>query len=379
MSWECPECGSNVNDKYLQCDCGYREENLIPTYNVKNSTTQQYEQNQQKTNSEIKHKKAKSFFKKLIIFFVAFNLFTYGSFIARQSIGHPHFAGKALVASAFLTSMMYVTPLLKVFGPESFIVAPFDGTKKTLLSLGKSFFPKNDAEGALHAYGVEKYEWDSFYNIEFKKIARGKKRTSPDIYISLTESLFSLLEPLASMPLKDEKLRTKRLLHFLVAADRYIWLRARTLEIIASTRKNTKEQSLSNHPFVSNQKEMRRLRQILGWYKHLKEFCQKNEKTAYDLLESRNHPAWCYESQLLYDATLWLNARSILTNSLLCTDPEIKLFLDNREILLKDVINSDNVPEKHKKIIINELQNSSAKNIYKFVFFEIQKECFEKK
>ncbi|MDH5525091.1 MAG: hypothetical protein OEY01_14030 [Desulfobulbaceae bacterium] len=377
MSWECPECGAFVGDDDIQCVCGYRDEEYVENSNSGGEGQANTVSEPDATSRIAEDKRAKSIIKKIVIFFVAFNLLTYGSFIARQSLGRPHFVGKAFAASALLTSIVYVTPLRKIFGPESFVVAPFDGAKRFMLSLGREFIPEDDAEGVLHAYVIAKYEWDNYYITEFEKVAKGYGHTSPVVFLALTESLFSLLEPLSSMPVKDEKLRSKRLLHFLVAADRYIWLRNRTLEIIASSIENPPKQSLSNHPFVSSESEISRVQKILSMYASLKAFCKEKEKKAYELLVSRSHPAWIYESRMIYDATLWVNARKILVHESPCSGPEAKMFLDNRNILIKDVLSSVSTPEKHKRIIENEILKSSKVSIYSFVYTKIKKECLE--
>ncbi len=374
MSWKCPECGSTVSSESTQCVCGYRE---IEEYGQESIEAEGREQ--ENVIRVLMQPKAKSVIRKAILVFVVFNLLTYGSFIARQTAGRPYFLGTALMSGALLTSILYVSPLSTILGPNNFVAAPFNGLKNALIYLGRKNFPDNDAEGDLHTYIIAKYEWDNFYGTKFQKISKGKgqSRSSINKLMLLSDELYSLLEPLATKPLKNEDLRRRRLFHFLTAADRYIWLRSRILEIDALARKRNEKQSIANHPFVSSSEEIQRVEQIMRWYVDLKEFCQENEKIACELLESKSDPAWFFESKLIYDATLWINGRRILTNKLRCTDSEIDFFLSSRETILEDVITSPSVPASHRQVIINNVQKSSNKNIYKFVFNTLQKECFE--
>ncbi|MRR36370.1 hypothetical protein EG829_17200 [bacterium] len=126
---------------------------------------------------------------------------------------------------------------------------------------------------------------------------------------------------------------------------------------LAGERNNT-------HPFLKDPKEIARLEEILRVFSTFREQIKTREPEGLKYFNSLPE-RWYGDLNVIYTATLYILIHRDITETLLCDDHIIKLYLETRNSLLYDVANDPRLASEKKREIEDDLGSSLDSGLVK--------------
>lgn len=305
--------------------------------------------------------------KKFIKLFILFNVLIFALVIATNSIGRPYPIAKVYLSSATTVFYVYIVPSTKIFGPYNILSKPFFPVVNFLYENGMKYLPDNDAERQIW---WSRIRFNEFYHcvqptlLDYIGRRIDASKVNPEEYLRWTDEIYSHLEPMAKLSIKDPVFKGLRFKTYNDIAWSYTRARGSLIYRIYSPI-NSKKYPY-NEAFVNNEKEINKLENVLDWYLALKEN-PENNKQVKSLLKSAK---WHLDYILIERLTIEILASKIIHNEFKCNNL-VRLNLQARDILVNKAPNDSRIPKYHK-YRINLALNSG---LNKFVMQTIDITC----
>ena len=286
----------------------------------------------------------------VFLFFFLMNLVINLNVILHHTVGRPYPPAKILLSTATYMTHFHIAPLEGIAGVNSPIVQPFIYLRDRLYDWGQGFLPEDEAERLIW--------WDIIYSKQFDRRYMSKidtlelnemieKESNVKLAFDFTDKLYENYIKLSKYKrLEDSEFRKARYLKFIDSfALNYIYYRLRMYN-----RKAFKDGAPLNfadkNPFLNNDKEIQRIKNILSIYFNFKEYSEKYEKEGIDYIK-RNYPI--KEDELIVRLATLILGNQINKQKLDCNSKYVRLYKDSRETIINKCLKTRESCSKRKQ------------------------------
>lgn len=304
-------------------------------------------------------KRFKSIILLVIIVFIAINVLSIANLVSDMALGRPNSAAKCYCYAAAHINFLYVIPISRILGFDSILTIPFRSLRDYLYNKGTYMLPQRDAERHMWWYMIKYMEFERTVSVPIRDYYNtGVTKYDPSVFEDWTNDIYYNLEPLATLPLKDYYLKSKRFNIFVVVARAYLMKRA---TIVA--RKNGSDDITF---FLKDNKEIEKVIKIFNWFKILKSYAEIHEKQGLDHFYNKTWN-WYGDLLLFNRASLCIVYNNIYNNTFVCNNEYLHIYINTSEKLNDILQKNQRIYPKDRPIIISEIQSPMDKELISIV------------
>lgn len=273
--------------------------------------------------------------KKFLKFFLIFNLTVFFLVGFSNSLFRPHPIAKFFMSNAVAVNSLYIFPLNKVFGWDNILAKPFYPVRELLYQTGLRFLPKDDGEREIWWFAVKfkEFQWYSslFMHKEHAYYQVPKIKKILDFY----NEIYSHIEPLTTLKIKDENMRSKR---YNIAvgvlyeyASSYPFFNFSIIKKIAKEKESFIKEEYKlffKSIYIEGENYIERLEYLLEEFAKFREYTETNEPEG--LIHFSKTKRYYEDTLLITNITDSILEEKDEFNSIKCDDPIIRLFAISR-------------------------------------------------
>ena len=283
----------------------------------------------------------KKLFVAILCLIIAINLAGMIYLANKMNIGWPNSKAQVLLHGASLFNFMYVIPIEEVFGLDAIIVMPFKASRDFLYNNAINSLNKQDAERAMWWYLIRFIEYREVISPKLHKLYMEKSlNTDLEVYETWTDEIYKNLKPLATLPLNNSKLKSKRFNMFVEAANFYINERQK---IVAIKHGNLKA-------YFSKDNEIANVIDLLNWLNAVYEFTEQYKKEGIQYLQGQD---WFGGKLLNNRACMAIVFHETVKNKFSCEDPYFLAYMSTLSEIRDIMINKDVRFDQHAEWLLS--------------------------